>query len=402
MKRSICILLGLAVIAISPASAQMSDNVIRIGIVTDMNGIYADAGGKGSVVAAQLAADDFSGKILGTPIEITAADHQNKPDIAANLARQQYDAGGVDAIADGGSSAAALAMENISRDRKKILLLSGPATTEITGKNCSPYTTHWMYDTYALAAAPPEGVIRNGGDSWFFIAADYAFGRSMETQAAKRVTAGGGKLAGSVRAPLDTADFSSFLLQAQSSGAKVIALATAASDTTNAIKQAHEFKILGGDKQIVTFLLFINDVQAMGLDNAQGLVSSTTYYHDLDDGSREFAKRFWDKMGRPPSIVQAGVYSSVHHYLKAVASLKTDDGTKVAAEMLATPVNDAFTHNARIRADGRVLRDLYVTQVKTPAESKRPWDYWKIISTIPGDRAWTPENESDCSLLKSK
>ena len=400
MKRRIGIFLGLAVVAVSPAFAQMSDNVIRIGIVTDMNGIYADAGGKGSVVAAQLAADDFGGKILGTPIEITAADHQNKSDIAANLARQQYDAGGVDAIADGGSSAAALAMENVSRDRKKILLLSGPATTEITGKNCSRYTTHWMYDTYALAAAPPEGVLRNGGDSWFFIAADYAFGRSMETQAAKRVKAGGGRLAGSVRAPLDTPDFSSFLLQAQSSGAKVIALATAASDTTNAIKQAHEFKILSADMRIVTFLLFINDVHAMGLENAQGLVSSTTYYHDLDDGSREFAKRFWDKMGRPPSIVQAGVYSSVHHYLKAVESIKTDDGSKVAAEMLATPVNDAFTHNARIRSDGRVLRDLYVTQVKTPAESKAPWDYWKIISTIPGDRAWTPENESDCSLLK--
>jgi branched-chain amino acid transport system substrate-binding protein len=394
-----CVLAGLAA---SPATAQISDNAVRIGIITDMNGIYGDAGGKGSVVAAQLAAEDFGGKILGAPIEITSADHQNKPDIASNLARQQYDVAGLDAIADGGSSAAALAMENVSRDRKKILLLSGPATTEITGKNCSPYTTHWMYDTYALAAAPPAGIIQQGGDSWFFITADYAFGHSMEAQASKRVKSEGAKLLGSVRAPLDTSDFSSFLLQAQSSGAKVIALATAASDTTNAIKQAHEYGIVGGKTQIVTFLLFINDVHSMGLENGQGLVSSTTYYHDLDDGSRAFAKRFWDRMGRPPSIVQAGVYSSVHHFLKAVQETKTDDGTKVADWMLATPVNDAFTHNVRIRADGRVLRDLYVTQVKTPAESKAPWDYWKVIATIPGEKAWTPESESECPLLKAK
>jgi branched-chain amino acid transport system substrate-binding protein len=402
MKNRIGFLIVLASLVAPPAFAQMSDNSIRIGIVNDMNGIYADAGGKGSIVAAQLAAEDFNGKVLGTPIEIVSADHQNKPDIAANLARQQYDTGGVDAIADGGSSAAALAMQNVSRDRKKILLLSGPATAEITGKSCSPYSTHWMYDTYALAAAPPQGVLRNGGDTWFFITADYAFGHSMESEAIKRIKAGGGKLLGSVRTPLDTPDFSSFLLQAQGSGAKVLALATAGSDTSNAIKQAHEFKILGGGTQVVVFLMFINDVQAMGLENGQGLVSSTTYYHDLDDGSRAFAKRFWDKMGRPPSIVQAGVYSSVHHYLKAVEAAKTDDGTKVAAQMQAMPVNDAFTHNATIRADGRVLRDLYVTQVKTPAESTHPWDDWKIIATIPGDKAWRPASESECPLLSSK
>jgi branched-chain amino acid transport system substrate-binding protein len=388
--------------AFAPAFAQMSDNVVRIGVINDMNGIYADAGGKGSIVAAQLAADDFGGKILGTAIEIVSADHQNKPDIAANLARQQYDAGGVDAIADGGSSAAALAMQNVSRERKKILLLSGPATAEITGKACSVYSTHWMYDTYALAAAPPEGVLRSGGDSWFFITADYAFGHSMESEATRRIKAAGGKILGSVRAPLDTPDFSSFLLQAQGSGAKVLALATAGSDTSNAIKQAHEFRILDNGTQVVIFLMFINDVHAMGLENGQGLVSSTTYYHDLDDGSRAFAKRFWDKMGRPPSIVQAGVYSSVHHYLKAVEAVKTDDGTKVAAQMQAMPVNDAFTHDAKIRTDGRVLRDLYVTQVKKPSESMHPWDYWKIVATIPGDKAWRPQSESECPLLSGK
>jgi branched-chain amino acid transport system substrate-binding protein len=402
MKTYVGALVGLACMATSPAVAQMSDNVVRIGIINDMNGIYADAGGKGSIVAAQLAAEDFGGKVLGTPIEVISADHQNKPDIAANLARQQYDAGGVDAIADGGSSAAALAMQNISRDRKKILLLSGPATAEITGKACSPYSFHWMYDTYALAAAPPDGVLRRGGDTWFFMTADYAFGHSMESEATKRVKAAGGKILGSVRTPLDTPDFSSFLLQAQGSGAKVLALATGGSDTSNAIKQAHEFNILGGDMQVVTFLMFINDVHAMGLDNGQGLVSSTTYYHDLDDGSRAFAKRFWDKMGRPPSIVQAGVYSSVLHYLKAVAAAGTDDGTKVAAQMHALPVDDAFTHGAKIRADGRVLRDLYVTQVKKPSESTHPWDYWKIVATIPGDRAWRPAEESECPLLTSK
>jgi branched-chain amino acid transport system substrate-binding protein len=402
MKKRLSALFFLASAAASPAFAQVSDNVVRIAIINDMNGIYADAGGKGSIVAAQLAAEDYGGKVLGLPIEIVSSDHQNKPDVASNLARQAYDTGGVDAIADAGSSAAALAMENVSREKKKIILMSGPATAEITGKSCSPYSTHWMYDTYALAAAPPAGVLRQGGDTWFFITADYAFGKSMESEAIKRVKDGGGKIVGSVRTPLDTPDFSSFLLQAQGSGAKVLALATAGSDTSNAIKQAHEFKIMGGETKVVTFLMFINDVHAMGLENGQGLVSSTTYYHDLDDGSREFSKRFWDKMGRPPSIVQAGVYSSVHHYLKAVEAAKTDDGTKVAAQMLAMPVNDAFTHNVKIRADGRVLRDLYVTQVKTPAESKQPWDYWKIIATIPGDKAWRPEQESECPLLNSK
>ncbi len=221
----------------------------------------------------------------------------------------------------------------------------------------------------------------------------------MEREATKRVKAGGGKILGSVRAPLDTPDFSSFLLQAQGSGAKVLALATAGSDTSNAIKQAHEFQILNGKTKVVTFLMFINDVHAMGLENGQGLISSTTYYHDLDDGSRAFAKRFWDKMGRPPSIVQAGVYSSVVHYLKSVAAAGTDDGTVVAAKMHELPVNDAFTHNAKIRADGRLLRDLYVTEVKSPAESKGPWDYWKITATIPGDKAWRPAEESDCPLM---
>jgi branched-chain amino acid transport system substrate-binding protein len=402
MNRFLNVAVALASMAVAPVFAQMSDNVVRIGVINDMNGIYADAGGKGSIVAAQLAADDFGGKVLGTAIEIVSADHQNKPDIAANLARQQYDAGGVDAIADGGSSAAALAMQNVSRERKKILLLSGPATAEITGKACSAYSTHWMYDTYALAAAPPEGVLRSGGDSWFFITADYAFGHSMESEATRRIRANGGKIVGSVRAPLDTPDFSSFLLQAQGSGAKVLALATAGSDTSNAIKQAHEFRILDDGTQVVIFLMFINDVHAMGLENGQGLVSSTTYYHELDDGSRAFAKRFWDRMGRPPSIVQAGVYSSVHHYLKAVEAAKTDDGTKVAAQMQAMPVNDAFTHDAKIRADGRVLRDLYVTQVKKPSESTHPWDYWKIVATIPGDKAWRPQSESECPLLSGK
>jgi branched-chain amino acid transport system substrate-binding protein len=402
MKSSIGKLAILASLVVSPAFAQVSDNVVRISIINDMTGIYADAGGKGAVFAAQLAAEDFGGKVLGSPIEIVSADHQNKADVASNLARQQYDAGGVDAIADGGSSNAALAMQNVSRERKKVLLLSGPATVEITGKACSPYSFHWMYDTYALAAAPPAGVLSRGGDTWFFITADYAFGHSMEAEATKRVKASGGKILGSVRAPLDTPDFSSFLLQAQGSKAKVLALATAGSDTSNAIKQAHEFNILGGHTQVVTFLMFINDVHAMGLENGQGLISSTTYYHDLDEGSRAFAKRFWDKMGRPPSIVQAGVYSSVVHYLKAVAAAGTDDGAKVAAKMHELPVDDAFTHNAKIRADGRLLRDLYVTQVKTPAESKGPWDYWKIVATISGDKAWRPAEEGGCPLMTSK
>ena len=401
MRRYLAGLIAFGIVAsIGPAHAQVSDNVLRIGVINDMNGIYADTGGKGSIAAAQLAAEDFGNKILGAPIEIISADHQNKADIASNLSRQWYEAGGVDVIADGGSSAAAMALQNVARDHKKIFLISGGATAELTGKACSPYGFHWMYDTYALAAAPPEGVLKQGGDTWFFISADYAFGHSMEREATKRVKDGGGTVVGSVRSPLDTADFSSYLLQAQSSKAKVIALATAGSDTSNAIKQAHEFGLMRGDTRFVTFLMFINDAHAIGLENGQGLVSSTTYYHDLDDGSRAFAKRFWDRMGRPPSLVQAGVYSSVHHYLKAVEAAKTDDGTKVAAQMRAMPVNDAFTHNATIRADGRVLRDLYVVQMKTPAESKAPWDYWKVLATIPGDKAWRPAAESECPLMK--
>jgi branched-chain amino acid transport system substrate-binding protein len=403
-NKSIACALGAGLIACfmsSSAFAQISDNVVRISILNDMTGIYADAGGKGSIVAAEIAAEDFGGKVAGAKIEVVSGDHANKPDIASNLARQAYDAQGVDVIADGGSSAAVLAMQNVSREKKKIILLSGPATAEITGKSCSPYSFHWMYDTYALAAAPPEGVLKRGGDTWFFITADYAFGKSMEAEATKRIQAGGGKIVGGVRAPLDTPDFSSYLLQAQGSGAKVMALATAGSDTSNAIKQAQEYKVIGPNTQVVTFLMFINDVNAMGLKDGQGLISSTTYYHDLDDGSRKFAERFWDKMGRPPSIVQAGVYSSVMHYLKAVAAANTDDGTKVADKMRELPVEDAFTHGAKIRADGRLLRDLYVTEVKKPEESKGPWDYWKIVATIPGDKAWRPVDESECPLLKT-
>jgi branched-chain amino acid transport system substrate-binding protein len=403
-NKSIACALGAGLIAgfmSSSALAQISDHVVRISILNDMTGIYADAGGKGSIVAAELAAEDFGGKVAGASIEVVSGDHANKPDIASNLARKAYDAEGVDVIADGGSSAAALAMQNVSREKKKMILLSGPATAEVTGKSCSPYSFHWMYDTYALAAAPPEGVLKRGGDTWFFITADYAFGKSMEAEATKRIQAGGGKIVGGVRAPLDTPDFSSYLLQAQGSGAKVMALATAGSDTSNAIKQAQEYKVIGPNTQVVTFLMFINDVNAMGLKDGQGLISSTTYYHDLDEGSRKFAKRFWDKMGRPPSIVQAGVYSSVVHYLKAVASTNTDDATKVADKMRETPVEDAFTHGAKIRADGRLLRDLYVTEVKKPEESKGLWDYWKIVATIPGDKAWRPAAESDCPLLKT-
>lgn len=294
----------------SSAFAQISDNVVRISILNDMTGIYADAGGKGSIVAAELAAEDFGGKVAGAKIEVVSGDHANKPDIASNLARKAYDTEGVDVIADGGSSAAALAMQNVSREKKKIILFSGPATAEITGKACSPYSFHWMYDTYALAAAPPEGVLKRGGDTWFFITADYAFGKSMEAEATKRIEAGGGKIVGGVRTPLDTSDFSSYLLQAQGSGAKVLALATAGSDTSNAIKQAQEYKVIGPNTQVVTFLMFINDVNAMGLKDGQGLISSTTYYHDLDDGSRSSPSASgtrWDALRpsfRPASTVR--------------------------------------------------------------------------------------------------
>ncbi len=397
------ILAGAAIalaMATSPAMAQYSDNKVKIGVLTDLSGTYSDLAGQGSVVAAQLAIDDF-GKQLGVPVELVSADHQNKADTASAIARKWYDSEGVDATFDLVTSAVAVAVRQVSRERGKIDMNSGAGSTALTNAECSATGFHWTYDTYAMAAGTANAVVKQGGDSWFFLTADYTFGHDLEAQSAKVVKANGGTVKGTVRHPFPNSDFSSFLLQAQASQAKIIGLANAGADTTNAIKQAKEFGITQGGQSLAGLLVFISDVHALGLDTAQGMMLTTGYYWDMDDASRSFAKRFGEKMkGKMPTMVHAGVYSSVLHYLKAVHAAKTDDGAKVAEQIRALPIQDFFARNGKIRADGRMVHDMYLAKVKAPGESKGPWDYYSILRTIPGDEAFKPLAESTCALVK--
>jgi branched-chain amino acid transport system substrate-binding protein len=382
------------------AQAQFSDNKIKLGVLTDLSGTYSDLAGQGSVVAAQMAVQDFGGSINGQPIEVVSADHQNKADISSATAQRWYDAEQVDAIFDLVTSATALAVREVSRTRNKIDMVSGAAATPLTGKACSQTGFHWTYDTYALAVGTGGAVVKNGGDTWFFITADYAFGHSLEKDTADVVKANGGKVLGSVRHPFPNADFSSFLLQAQGSGAKIIGLANAGQDTINSIKQAKEFGITDAGQSLAGLLLFISDIHSLGLGTAKGLLLTTGFYWDMNDQTRAWSKRFEEKMGKKPTMVHAGVYSSVMHYLNAAKALGTDDGVKVAEKMRATPVNDMFATNGVVRADGRMVHDMYLAQVKAPTESKGPWDYYKILRTIPGDEAYKPLKDSDCPLVK--
>jgi branched-chain amino acid transport system substrate-binding protein len=380
-----------------PAAAQVNTGV-KIGVLSDMNSLYADITGKGTGVAARMAAEDF-GPVLGKPVEIVTADHQNKSDVASGIARVWYDTEGVDMITDGGSSAVALAVEDVSRQKQKLVLFSGPASSDITGKNCSPYAAHWTYDTYALSTVTGSAVVKAGGKSWFFLGADYAFGHALERDTAAVVEKDGGKVVGSVYAPLNTADFSSFLLQAQASKADIIGLANAGGDTTNAIKQGGEFGITKGGQKFAALLMFITDVHALGLRAAQGLEFTTAFYWDKDDQTRAFANRFVKQVGHMPTMVQAGVYSATMHYLKAVKALGNKDPLKVMEKMREMPINDFMTHDGKLRIDGRVLRDMYLVEVKKPEESKAPWDYLKIVETVPGDRAYRPLGDGGCSLV---
>ncbi|MFG1329813.1 ABC transporter substrate-binding protein [Xanthobacter autotrophicus] len=384
----------------APAHAQISDNVVRIGVLGDMGGQFADIGGKGSVVAAQLAVDDFSGKVAGAPVEVIAGDHQNKPDVGGATLRKWFDEGGVDAVADLPVSSVALAAQEIAREKKKTLLISGAAVSDLTGKACSPYSTHWADDTYALANATGRAVTAGGGKSWFFLTVDYSFGHAMERDASAAVVATGGKVVGNARHPLGAADLSSFLLQAQASKAQVIGLANVGGDTSNAVKQAAEFGVTSGGQKLAGFLVFITDVHAIGLPLAKGLLISTGFYWDQNAEARAFAKRFEAKMGRMPTKQQASVYASVKHYLKAVAAAGTDDAAKVNAEMRNLPV-DYFGHAASIRPDGRVLYDLTLYEVKSPAESKGAWDYYKPVTTLPASEVFRPAGETGCPLGKS-
>ena len=380
--------------------AQISDGVVKIGVMSDLAGPYADLSGKGSVEAARMAVADFGGKVKGMPIEILSADHQNKPDVASSIARQWYDADKVDMITDLVTSSTALAVQQVAREKNRVDMVVTAATSDLTGKACSPTGVHYAYDTYALAKGTGGATVATGGDSWFFITVDYAFGHALERDTAAFVTKSGGKVLGAVRHPLDTSDFSSYLLQAQSSKAKVIGLANAGANLITVIKQAVEFGITKGGQQLAGLLIFDSDVHSLGLATAKGMVLTTGFYWDRTDESRAFGKRFFEKMHAMPTMVQAGAYSAVMHYLKAIDAAGTDDALKVMAKMRELPVNDFFAKNGRLREDGRMVHDMYLVQVKAPEESKYPWDYFKILKTIPGDEAFRPLAESECPLLK--
>jgi branched-chain amino acid transport system substrate-binding protein len=386
------------------ASAQpapkISDNVVRLGFLLDMSGVYADVTGPGTVAAARMAVEDFGGKVLGMPIEIEAADHFNKADVAASKAREWLDTGRVDAILDVAASATALAVVEVAKEKNRIVVMSGPGAVRLTNEACSPISVHWAYDTYALAHSTGAATVRNGGDSWFFITADYAFGQELERDAGETVKAAGGKVLGSVRAPLSTPDFSSFLLQAQGSKAKVVGLANAGGDFTNSVKQAAEFGLTQSGQKLAGLLVYDQDIHALGLKATQGMLLTSGFYWDMSDETRAFAKRFHERVKKMPNMSQAGAYSTVLHYLKAVQAAGTDETAAVMAKMRETPVNDVFAKNGRIREDGRMVHDMYLFQVKTPEESKGEWDLYKLVATIPGDEAFQPLSKSRCPLVK--
>jgi branched-chain amino acid transport system substrate-binding protein len=386
-------------LSISPAFA--ADSGIKIGVLNDQSGVYADLGGKGSVEAAKMAVEDFGGKVLGKPIEVIFADHQNKPDVGSAIARKWFDEDGVDVIVDVPNSGVALAVQDVAKSKGKIDMLSGPATAALTGAACSPTGIMWTYNTYALAHGTGSAMVAEGGKTWYFITADYAFGTQLEKDTAEVVTAMGGKVMGDAKAPLSTPDFSSFLLQAQGSGAQVVGLANAGGDTVNSIKQAHEFGLTKSGQKLAGLLVFITDVNSLGLDTAQGLVLTTGFYWDMDDQTRAWSKKFAARMGgKEPTQVQAGVYSEVLHYLKGVQAANSREGTAVVAKMRELPIDDFFAKHGKLREDGQMVHDMYLAQVKTPAESKGPWDYYKILRTIPADQAYIPLDKSACPLLK--
>ena len=391
--------LALALLAGS-AAAQISGDAIKIGVLNDQSGPYSDLGGKGSIAAAQLAIDEAGGKVLGKPVLLVTADHQNKPDLAASIARQWYDADGVDLITELTTSSVALAVQQIAAERRKVDIVVGAATSRVTGDACSATGFHWAYDNYALARGTGGALVELGAKSWYFVTVDYAFGHDLEKNAADFVKAAGGKVAGSVRHPLNNADFSSFLLQAQSSGAQVVGLANAGTDTINAIKQAAEFGIVAGGQKLAAFLFTLSEVHGLGLAKAQGLVLSEPFYWDRDEASRALAQKFFAKTGRMPNSVHADTYSAVRAYLKAVEAAGSDDGVKVAAKLRELKVSDAFTAAGTVRADGVLLHDMYLFEVKKPADSKQPWDYFKLLKTIPAEQAFLPLDKSDCPLVK--
>ena len=398
-------LISLAVLAValgcSGAQAQYTDGTIRIGVLNDMSGTYADLSGRGSLIAARMAIEDFGAAAKGMKVEIVGADHQNKPDIGSNIVRKWIDTGKVDVIVDVPTSSVALAVNEIVRDKNKVFLVSGGATSDLTGAKCTPNTIHWTYDTWALANGTGQAIVKTGGDTWFFLTANYAFGLALERDTAAVVVKNGGKVLGRVRHPFPATDFSSFLLQAQASKAKIIGLANAGADTVNSIKQASEFGIVRGGQKLAALLAFITDVHALGLQASQGLIMTEAWYWDLNDANREFAKKFAPQnKGIYPTMVHAGVYSAVTHYLKAVEALKSDaDGKAVVAKMKELPTDDKLFGKGTVRTDGRKIHPMYLVEVKKPTESKGPWDYFKVRATIPAEEAFRPLSEGGCPLV---
>jgi branched-chain amino acid transport system substrate-binding protein len=398
------LLLGTALTLAAGGLAAAQDKIVKIGALSDQSGLYADLGGPGSTLAAQMAVEDSGLTAKGWKIDIISGDHQNKPDIGTAIARQWFDVDKVDVIVDVPNSGVALAVNNVIKEKNGVYINSGAATSDLTNAQCSPNTVHWTYDTYMLAHSTGQALVKAGGDTWFFLTADYAFGAALERDTASVVLANGGKVLGSVKHPLNTSDFSSFLLQAQSSKAKIIGLANAGGDTTNAIKQAAEFGIVKGGQKLAALLLFLTDVKAIGLETAQGLNFTETFYWDMNDQTRAFSKRFAARMknGAPPTMVQAGVYSGLTHYFKALEALggNPHDGVKVVEKMKSIPTDDPLFGKGEIEPNGRAIHSAYLFEVKSPSESKAPWDFYKLVGTVPGDQAFTPLSQSTCALLK--
>ncbi|WP_393978618.1 ABC transporter substrate-binding protein [Xanthobacter nonsaccharivorans] len=393
-----CVALAALAIAGTPASAE----TYRLGVLTDMSGMNADLAGPGSVTAAKMAVEDFGGKLLGRDLEVIVGDHQNKPDVGASLARSWIDEKGVKAIIDVPTSSVAMAVQEVTRNTDTAFLVSTAGSSELTGKMCSPTTAHWTWDTYALANGTGRAITQEGGNSWFFITVDYTFGHALEKDTSEAVKAAGGTVVGAVRHPRETSDFSSYLLKAQASGAKVVALANSSGDTMTALKQANEFGITQGGQRIAGMLLFLTDVHAVGLDIAKGLTLTTGFYWDYDDQTRAWSKRYAERMGgKMPTMVHAGVYSAVANFLKAAQAAGTVSGAAVMTKLREAPINDFFARNATLRKDGRLVHDMYLVEVKAPRESKGPWDYYKVLRTIPGKEAFRPIEESACPLAKS-
>ena len=404
MKLAVSLGFAACLVLTGTASSQETFSLgtaVKIGVLTDMSSLYSDIGGAGSVEAARLAIADFGGTVNGKRIELFSADHKNNPDLGAGIANQWFGYDYVDAIADVTTSSVALAVQEVARARNKVLLISGAADSDLTGRACSPTLVHWTYDDVALANGTGRAVVKNGGGTWFFITADYAFGYDLERDTTTVVRQNGGSVLGSVRAPLGTADFSPFLSKAQASGAKIIGLANAGGDTIDSIKQAAKLGIAQGGQRLVALLLFISDVHSLGLQTAQGLQLTSAFYWDQNDATRAWSKRFFDRIKREPTMVHAGVYGSIMHYLAAIKATGATDGPTVVRQMKATPVNDFMTKNGHIREDGALVRDMYLFEVKSPSESRGPWDYYKQIAVIPGEEAFKPLGPNECYITRS-